>query len=81
MALIPRNLESHQHSNHAHMEHVKLLEVESQRLSFYCYLQQFQLEGNQTVKGKNINFIAASAKRRKNKSAARKYEQKVCDRR
>ena len=34
------------------MEHVKLLEVESQHLSFCCYMQQVQLEGDQTVKCK-----------------------------
>ena len=54
MALISRNLLSHQCSNHVHMEHVKLLEIELQRLSFCLYLQQFQLEGYQTVKGKLI---------------------------
>ena len=34
------------------MEHVKLLEVESQHLSFCFYMQQVQLEGDQTVKCK-----------------------------
>ena len=64
MALISHNLLSHQCSNHVHMEHAKLLEIELQRLSFCSYLQQFQLEGYQTVKGEtNINFTVAFVER------------------
>ena len=54
MALISQNQLSHQHSNHAHTEHVKLLEVESQHLSFCSHMQQFQSEGAQTVKRKKL---------------------------
>lgn len=36
------------------MEHVKLLEVESQHLSFCSHMQQVQSEGAQTIERKKV---------------------------
>lgn len=47
------------------MEHVKLLEVESQHLSFCSHMQQVQSEGAQTIERKSSEAFAETQDKRK----------------